>query len=479
MAQSIPWPPSDVQANDEQGTAITNALQGTDPLNQHAKILWGEGLFLRPQLFQQQDGYHESRLNRMSRLLQPYAWGIQHLKIDKPSLAQGTLRLLEVSAVFPGGEMYAAPEGATLPPALALQDLPVGVSEVTAYLALPRLAPYGRNLTASNTTANAGRYEQANEQTPDLFTDAAEGEVAYLIPAVRLLTEDQAQDAFEVIAVARLKRSSTGGFEVDDQYMTPSVNLDAMPNLQLKLRQLLEALSAKVQGMQETHREPSKDIVEFRAGDIASFWLLHTSNTACASLSHLFQHPGLHPERVYQELLRLAGALLTFSKTHQLADLPPYEHTNPGPGFNTLFSIIHALVDTVISARYFSIPLVQVKPAYHQGRLDNERIDASATLYLGVAAEMAGTELAEAVPRTVKLGSPDIVEKLVTSSMPGVTLSYTPVPPSAIPVRPGMLYFAVEPRGAIYDQMLKSQTVTVFIPNGLPELKLELIALMP
>ena len=27
----------------------------------HAKILWGEGLFLRPQHFQQQDAYHEAR----------------------------------------------------------------------------------------------------------------------------------------------------------------------------------------------------------------------------------------------------------------------------------------------------------------------------------------------------------------------------------------------------------------------------------
>lgn len=444
-----------------------------------AKILWGEGLFLRPQLFQQQDRYHESRLSQMSQLLQPYAWGIQQLKLDKMSLAQGTLRVLEVSAVFPGGELYCAPEGASLPPAIALQDLPLSVSEITSYLALPRLTPYARNLATDDSATSTGRYAQSNAQTPDLFTEAEESEVAFLAPAVRLLTEDQAHDAFEVIPMARLRRSSTGGFELDDQYMAPSVNLTAMPNLLIKLRQLLEALDAKVQAMQDSHREPAQNVVEFRAGDIASFWLLHTSNTACASLSHLFQHPGLHPERVYQELMRLAGALLTFSKTHRLADLPPYDHSDPAPGFNTLFSIIHTLVDTVISARYFSIALAQVKPAYHQGRLDNERIDANSTLYLGVSAQKSGAELAEIVPRTVKIGSPDTVEKLVTSSMPGVTLTYTPVPPSAIPVRPGMLYFALEPRGALYEHMLKSQTVTVYIPNGLCELKLELLALMP
>ncbi len=31
------------------------------------KILWGEGLFLRPQHFQLQDAYHEQRLNHTIR----------------------------------------------------------------------------------------------------------------------------------------------------------------------------------------------------------------------------------------------------------------------------------------------------------------------------------------------------------------------------------------------------------------------------
>jgi type VI secretion system protein ImpJ len=131
----------------------------------------------------------------------------------------------------------------------------------------------------------------------------------------------------------------------------------------------------------------------------------------------------------------------------------------------------------VISARYFNIPLTEVKPAYHQGRIDAQRIDENATLYLGVSADLAGTELVEVVPRTFKVGAPDVVEQLVSSSMPGVSLTYMPQVPAAIPVRPGMLYFAIEPRGGTYEHMRMGQTVMVFVPNGVSELKLELIAL--
>jgi type VI secretion system protein ImpJ len=44
-------------------------------------------------------------------------------------------------------------------------------------------------------------------------------------------------------------------------------------------------------------------VIEFRSGDMSSFWLLHTASTSFASLTHYFQHPALHPERLYEQLL--------------------------------------------------------------------------------------------------------------------------------------------------------------------------------
>ena len=42
-----------------------------------AKVLWGEGLFLRPQHFQRQDAYHEARLFESIQAIQPYNWGVR------------------------------------------------------------------------------------------------------------------------------------------------------------------------------------------------------------------------------------------------------------------------------------------------------------------------------------------------------------------------------------------------------------------
>ncbi len=50
------------------------------------KILWGEGLFLRPQHFQIQDSYHEQRLNQTIRSTIPFAYGIRQLRFDELQL---------------------------------------------------------------------------------------------------------------------------------------------------------------------------------------------------------------------------------------------------------------------------------------------------------------------------------------------------------------------------------------------------------
>ncbi|WP_164178783.1 type VI secretion system baseplate subunit TssK, partial [Stenotrophomonas maltophilia] len=75
-----------------------------------------------------------------------------------------------------------------------------------------------------------------------------------------------------------------GGFELDENFVAPSMAINASAVLYQRLRRLLDALQAKVNALYGFHREPTKNIIEFRSGDIASFWLLHTANAAFAAL---------------------------------------------------------------------------------------------------------------------------------------------------------------------------------------------------
>ncbi|PMQ08333.1 type VI secretion system baseplate subunit TssK, partial [Janthinobacterium sp. AD80] len=312
--------------------------------------------------------------------------------------------------------------------------------------------------------------------TPDLFTESAVADVAYLKKTVRLIPDSEARGSYECLPLITLRRTVSGGFEPLPSFMAPSLAIAGAPRLQSLLEHLLDALQAKVGALHGHHREPSRNVIEFRSGDVSSFWLLHTVSTAAAALMHYVRHPGLHPERLYEALLGLAGGLLSYSRHYTLASLPAYDHAQPGACFDAIDGIIRELLDTVISSKYFSIALLEDKPSYHLGKLDSGKIDQHTTLYLAIRAAMPAIELVEVVPLRVKVGAPDDVEKCVLSAMPGVKLSHAPQVPAAIPVRPDTYYFALDNRGALYQQMLKAQSIAVYVPTGIRELQLELIA---
>ena len=440
-----------------------------------SKVLWGEGLFLRPQHFQQQDQYHEHRLHETVKAMHPYAWGVGHLRLDREALVGNSLRVLELSLIFPDGELYNAPGNDDLPEAVDLSELGPGQS-VTFYAALPALKHFGGNFTPAGQANNGARYAQSSAQTPDLYTQAALAELTYLRKTLRLVGEADPRDSYVNFPLARLRRVSTGGFEVDPTFIPPSLSIRSSPLLFLQLRRLMDALQAKVSALHGHHREPSKNVIEYRSGDMSTFWLLHTASTAFAALTHCFQHPTFHPERLYQLLLGLAGSLMTFSKHYVLSDLPVYQHADPGPSFAQLHLIIRELLDTVISSKYFAIALTETKPSYHHGVLDSGKIDQRTAFYLSVAADMPALELVDVVPLRFKIGAPDDVEKFVLSAMPGVRLQHAPQVPAAVPVRPDTCYFTLDSKGPMYERMLQAQSISIYVPSGMRDLKLELVA---
>ncbi|RJF95836.1 type VI secretion system baseplate subunit TssK [Noviherbaspirillum saxi] len=445
-----------------------------------SKILWGEGLFLRPQHFQRQDLYHEARLVRLGRVAHPYLWGIRELRFDRDALVAGVLRVISISGILPDGDFINAPEDDPLPPPVNLSTLEDIGDGLTFYLGLPYLRDYGPNFTEQNDGGGGQvlRYFQADEPAPDLYTHAIEAGLTTLKKSLRLLSEHDNREQYVTMPIVKVRMNSSGGVETDDAFVPPALTVASSPLLYRTLRHLLEIFQAKAQALYGYHREPSQNVVEFRSGDIASFWMLHTINSGSASLQHFLQHAELHPERLFQEMLRIAGQLLTFSKVHNLVGLPMYQHADPGPCFQRLEQIIRELLETVISSRYFLVPLTEVKPTFYLGRVDSAKLTSKAAYYLSVSADMPPAELVDAIPQRVKIGAADDVEKMVSSAMPGVRLMAAPQVPASIPVRPGCYYFSIEPHGPLYDRMIASSAIMIYAPAVFGSLKLELFAVI-
>lgn len=448
-------------------------------MNMARKVLWCEGETLSPQHFQQLDRYHEGRLHRIARSLNADLWGVRAATWREEDLANGMLEATSLSLVFQDGELYDAPGADLVPERLDLRALPSGETIFTIHAALPMLQPHGGNLPAPDGHHNGARYVSTHADMPDLFSAADASNVAFLQKRVLLISGHEPLDSYIHFPVLRLRRAGDSGFEIDPGFMPPGVCIGGVTGLSALLDELQGKLSSKSEALSGRHRQSREDVFEFHSGDMAAFWMLQTLHIGSAALADLAHCRDQHPRQLFEAMRTLAAGLLTFSPKYSVASLPKYNHLEPKTHFGTLAAIIRDLVDTVISSKCLLIPLQrdEQKPSYHRGKLDTLAIEGGTRLCLAVSADMPALELVSLVPRRFKVGAPDDVERLVVSSLAGVELVHMAQVPAAIPVRPNTYYFSIGNRSELYEHMLKAQAITVYAPDGMHGLKLELIAL--
>ncbi|GEN22976.1 type VI secretion protein [Halomonas cupida] len=446
-------------------------------MSKHNRVMWSEGMFLQPQHFQYQDEYHQHQLSEASQRAGAFNWGVQELSVDVDALAQGRLQLTRLKLVFPDGTLVDAPQHDPLPPARDLSELS-GVSECRIYAALRLTESFSSNVVDDeHRRGTSRRYRQRFSNLPDLVEGDVENELSLLELNVRLLLEGDDLEGTSHCPLVLLKRNATGGFSVDSDFVAPSLHLSASESLMTLAQRLIGVLQAKSDALSNRRRERADQVAEFGSSDVTLFWLLYTVNRAYPHLAHLLQHPRLHPERLYGFLADLVSSLMTFSMSHRLGDLPAYRHDNPMASLVELDRMARELLDTVVPNQYIPIALEQTKPSYFVGRLHDPRL-VDADFYVCVHADMPGARLIELVPRAFKVGSPEDIEVVVNSAMPGGSLVHSSRLPVAIPVRLDNHYFALEPRGQMYERMMAAQAIAFYVPSGFTNLKIELMAVL-
>ncbi|MFC3531977.1 type VI secretion system baseplate subunit TssK [Vogesella facilis] len=440
------------------------------------RVLWGEGMFLRPQHFQQQSLFLEQDAVLRQQLLSRHAWGVQQLGLDEQALKGGMVRVDALGLLFRDGTCYQAPQSAPLPLSRDLASVPQLGVVTTLYACLADMQPYGGNTRSGESAGRPCRYQGDSSELADLYTQALPADVAVLEPDVRLMFEEENRDGYEAIALCRLQKDATGQWQQAEDHLPPLLGIAATGKLPQLLRRLLDILLVKSQALAGAQREKARSVMEYGASDISAFWLLHTVNRNFARLRHLSLSSPLHPEELYMALAEFCGELQTFSTRYALADIPAYQHEDLHRVFATLDLQIRELLETVISARYAVIPLHSPKPSFFIGRLESDRFLDNVDFYLSVQSEQPAAQILDNVPLKFKIGAPDDVEKILNSAMRGVALSHAAQTPSAMPVRVGNHYFALQPQGDIYARMLQSRSICIYVPQTLSGLNLELIA---
>ena len=88
-------------------SAVTTAKAGgLDSMSNKSRVAWREGMFLRPQHFQQQDRFLDALVNARLMAARPYAWGLTELVVDEDLATLGKFGVVRASGVMPDGTAF-------------------------------------------------------------------------------------------------------------------------------------------------------------------------------------------------------------------------------------------------------------------------------------------------------------------------------------------------------------------------------------
>ena len=442
-----------------------------------SRVVWSEGMYLGPHHFQVQSRYFEDSIQFAASSLWFSAYGLAGVELDADALQNGTVSLLHARGILPDGLPFNMPEGEPLPAVHAIgEHFPPTRDGITVLLAIPPRIPDGLNCSLVDGAASAARYLAESRVLHDENTGADERPVRLARKNLRLLFDTEPTADFVTLPIARIVRDGKGHFALDPNFVPPILLISASARLMLLVQRLIEILEDKSASI--SRRGAASGSTEFSTREIANFWLLHAVNSGLAPLRHLLVAKRGHPEELFLELSRLAGALCTFALDRHPRDLPLYDHQNLSECFEKLDRHIRAHLETIVPTNCISIPLKPAGDYFYEGDVADQRCFSRSRWVFAIRSNVGEAELMARTPQLVKVCTPPFVRELVRRALPGMGLTHLPVPPSAISTRVETQYFGISRTGPCWDHMVQTRRVGVYVPGEFPNPEIEILVVL-
>jgi type VI secretion system protein ImpJ len=436
------------------------------------KVLWSEGMFLRPQHFQQQDRYLETRLEERASAIRPFSWGIKHLVLQQKLLEMGKIAIAECRGIMPDGTPFNMPEDDELPQAM---DVPKGTRDAIIYLALP-LQRDGVRQVNERISNDITRYFYADQEAFD--HNANDGgyetiEVSRLRLRVMLSTEETA--GYAILPIGRIVEiRDDGAVQLDTRFIATTLSCQATPQLRTYLdeaigmiRQRADSLASRFGG-----GGPAG------AAGIADFLMLQILNRYEPLLQHYVSITLLHPETLYKTIIELIGELSTITHPQRRPEpLPRYQHENLASCFIPVMAMLNRLLSTVLEQNAISIPIEARKFGVHVARIPDRGLLTSASFVLAVKADVAPEELRNRFPPQVKIGPVELIRDLVNNQLPGIIAQAMPAAPRQLPYHAGYHYFELDRNSEYWKQLGNSSGFAFHVSGDFPGLSMEFWAI--
>lgn len=438
----------------------------------HNKVIWSEGMFLRPQHFQQHDRYLENLIASRLQGVEGYGWGIQELEIDPALLSLGKVAVTKCRGVLPDGTLVSIPADDDAPAPL---QVPANIHGEVIHLALPVRRFGAAESDSRDSDAGMARYVPREEDVRD--NNAGEDNTSRVQVGklrLRLMLDSDDRSDYACLKLARVAEARADGAVVlDESFLPPCLDCQAVPRLAAFLTELQGLLHHRGESLAGRMTDGGKGVAE-----ISAFMLLQVVNRLEPLVTHLARTRSLHPEDLYMLGLQMAGELATFSRPDKRPEeLPGYNHDDLQETFDPLMRALRQALSMVPEQTATALELQERKYGVRVSPIADRSLLDSATFVLAVNADVAADVLRGRFPGQIKIGPVEQIRQLVNLQLPGIELRPLSVAPRQIPYHAGFTYFELDRSSEYWQQLQNSAGFAMQVAGDFPGLQLEFWAI--
>ena len=437
----------------------------------NSKVGWTEGLFLRPQHFQQQDRYHENNLNARVGVITPYPWGVTALEIDHDLAQQGKFAVRRCSGVMPDGMTFDIPDHAPLPEPLELSEK---ISNAVIGLSVPAIAKNSREVDFLDADSGS-RYWRSSEAVIDAAAGSrSEEEIDVAHPRLVYEVLDGSKSGSTQIGLARVVEIQDKTIVFDNRYLPPAMTTHAHAGFNGLVDRAIGWIETKLEELSRYAADPT-------AGgglQYADYFMLQVLNREVPVLRHMRNSQYVHPERLYEELLRLAGELSTFATQERLArTYDGYNHDDLATTFHPIMRDLQGALSARMERRAVRLELIERGNNAYVSPIQDRALFQNATFILEVSAGQSLKDIQEKFPALFKLGPSTKMQDIIHAQLPGIPLVYTATPPRQIRALSENVYFRLDKNTPLWAEFSQAPAVGLHFSGDWPDLKMEFWAI--
>ncbi|OAI95134.1 type VI secretion system baseplate subunit TssK [Pseudomonas putida] len=436
-------------------------------------VVWGEGLFVKPQHFQQATRYLEHCINARSG--SRYGFGFSELELNQEFLAFGKIAIVRARGIMPDGTPFDIPHDQPPPDPLAIPD--ASAANQVVYLTLP-LRSDGTGQVRWPDSQGDARYLLRSEEVRD--THSHQGDHTPLdlaVPNLQLALERDDRSAFTKLALGRiLDLQPDGSLLMDTGFYITGLHLHAIRPLAHFMEEISSLMHERAKSIAQRIGSPGQSGV----ADFTDFSLLQALNRWQHLFRHLARDPDVRPLDAYLACGQASGELATCIDESRLApEFPAYQHDSPKNTFLMLEQTLRRLLGTVLQPRAMSLPLVRQAHGMLTAQVNDDSLMDGADFILAVNARMPLERMRHLFLQQAKVASQEKLPELIRLQLPGIPLSPLPVAPRHLPFHAGFTYFQLDRTAANWPSLMPkgAKSFGFHISGDFPELQLQFWAI--